>query len=203
MPAELCLRGGVRYEHFSLSVEDFNRPAAYTGVAARTAAGFQPFVLPALRVRGGDFRYDAVTGNAGATFRLAERTELYGGFSQGFALPDVGPFTRRAGLSTAFACPVARPNCLPAGFRRVSRRESMTSRVRTVIKPPSKSFPVQIPADEHNLTRSPRLPLADPLQLVHVPDGLQYKRRAISTFSRRDALVFSTRRTWASGFWAR
>jgi iron complex outermembrane recepter protein len=111
---QLTLRGGLRYEHFALSVENFVRPAAYTGVAANNAAGFQPFVLPALRVTGGDFRYDAVTGNVGATFRIVEGTELYGGFSQGFALPDVGSFTRRAGLSTAFACPVARPNCLPA-----------------------------------------------------------------------------------------
>ncbi|MFC7477784.1 TonB-dependent receptor [Dankookia sp. GCM10030260] len=111
----LTLRGGLRYEHFALSVDDFVRPAAYTGVAARNAAGFSPFVLPALRVSGGNFSYDAITGNAGATFRLTDRAELYGGFSQGFALPDVGSFTRRAGLSTAFACPVARPNCLPAG----------------------------------------------------------------------------------------
>lgn len=110
----LTLRGGLRYEHFALAADDFRRPAAYTGVAARTAAGFQPFVLPALQVRGGSFRYDQVTGNAGATFRIAEKTELYGGFSQGFALPEVGSFTRRAGLATAFACPLARPNCLPA-----------------------------------------------------------------------------------------
>ncbi|MDO9712514.1 TonB-dependent receptor [Paracraurococcus lichenis] len=111
----LTLRGGLRYEHFALSVDGFVRPAAYTGVTARNAAGFSPFVLPALRVTGGDFNYDAITGNAGATFRITERAELYGGYSQGFALPDVGSFTRRAGLSTAFACPVARPNCLPAG----------------------------------------------------------------------------------------
>jgi iron complex outermembrane receptor protein len=111
----LTLRGGLRYEHFSLSVDDFVRPAAFTAIAARNAAGFQPFVLPALRVTGGDFSYDAFTANAGATIRIAENTELYGGFSQGFALPNVGSFTRRAGLSTAFACPVARPNCLPAG----------------------------------------------------------------------------------------
>lgn len=110
----LTLRGGLRYEHFALSVDGFVRPAAYTAVSARNAAGFSPFVLPALRVSGGDFTYDAVTGNAGATFRVTERTELYGGFSQGFALPDIGSFTRRAGLSTAFACPVTRPNCLPA-----------------------------------------------------------------------------------------
>jgi iron complex outermembrane receptor protein len=111
----LTLRGGLRYEHFALSVENFRRPAAFAGIAARTATGFQTAVLPALGVTGGDFQYDAVTGNVGATFRIAERTELYGGFSQGFALPDVGSFTRRAGAtSTAFACPVARPNCLPA-----------------------------------------------------------------------------------------
>jgi iron complex outermembrane receptor protein len=106
----LTLRGGLRYERFDLEVEDFTRPAAFFG--ASPTAGF---VLPALGVTGGNFSYDAVTYNLGATFRLTPRDEIYGGWSQGFALPDVGSFTRRAGLTTAFACPVTRPNCLPAG----------------------------------------------------------------------------------------
>nr|WP_245215866.1 TonB-dependent receptor [Pararoseomonas baculiformis] len=109
----LTLRGGLRYERFDLSVDDFIRPAAYT--ALPVGGGLRGFVLPALRVTGGDFEYDNVTFNLGATLRLAEATELYGGFSQGFALPDVGSFTRRAGLTTSFTCPTTAPNCLRPG----------------------------------------------------------------------------------------
>jgi iron complex outermembrane receptor protein len=110
--SRVTLRGGLRYERFDLEVEDFTRPTAYFGVSPTSA-----FVLPALGVTGGSFDYDALTANLGATIRLTQTMELYGGWSQGFALPDVGSFTRRAGLTTAFACPTARPNCLPAGSR--------------------------------------------------------------------------------------
>jgi iron complex outermembrane receptor protein len=111
----LTLRAGARYETFDLKVDGFTRPATFAAQAARTPLGYSTFVLPALAVTGGDFSYDSPTFNAGATFKLTETSELFGGFSQGFALPDVGAFTRRAGLSLAFACTVARPNCLPAG----------------------------------------------------------------------------------------
>ncbi|GGC70258.1 TonB-dependent receptor [Chelatococcus reniformis] len=111
----LVLRGGVRYEYFDLNVDNFVRPAAYIGLAARTPLGYQAYVLPALNVTGGNFDYSAPTFNAGATYKLTDRAEIYGGFSQGYALPDVGAFTRRAGLSTAYACSVARPNCLRPG----------------------------------------------------------------------------------------
>lgn len=116
----IVVRGGLRYEHFALSVSDYVRPAAYAAVAANNALGYQSFVLPALNVTGGDFDYSALTGNIGATIKLTETVELFGGFSQGFALPDVGAFTRRAGISTAYACTVARPDCLPASRRTVS-----------------------------------------------------------------------------------
>ncbi len=81
--------------------------------------------LPGLRPAGAQchrrrFRLFGPTFNLGATFKLTETSELFGGFSQGFALPDVGAFTRRAGLSTAYACPVATPNCLPASRSTVS-----------------------------------------------------------------------------------
>ncbi|WP_426954217.1 TonB-dependent receptor [Muricoccus radiodurans] len=109
----VTFRGGIRYEHFALDVDDFTRPAAYTAQQVGTA--LRPFVLPPLRVTGGSFNYDAFTYNLGATIRVQEGTEIYGGFSQGFALPDVGSFTRRAGLSTAFACAVTTPNCLRPG----------------------------------------------------------------------------------------
>ena len=111
---------GTFNEYFSLDVSDYVRPAAYAAVAANNAQGFQSFVLPALNVTGGKFDYKAWTGNLGATLKLSESSEIFGGFSQGFALPDVGAFTRRAGISTAFACPVANPNCLPANRRSVS-----------------------------------------------------------------------------------
>ena len=119
----LTVRGGVRYENFALAVDDFTRPAAFAAVAARTPLGYQAFVLPALRVTGGDYNYSSPTFNLGATFKLTDKAELFGGFSQGFALPDIGSYTRRAGLSTAYACPLTRPNCLPASRSVISYAE--------------------------------------------------------------------------------
>lgn len=99
----LTIRGGVRYEDFDLSVGDFTRPTAYTVVSGRQ------IVLPNLAVTGGDFNYGEPVFNLGATFKLTDYAELFGGFSQGFNLPDVGAFTRRAGANTVadiarFAC---------------------------------------------------------------------------------------------------
>ena len=111
----LTLRGGMRYEAFDLDVSGFRRPAIFAATPARTALGYTTFVLPALTVTGGRFSYSAPTFNAGATFNLVPGIDLYGSFSQGYALADIGAFTRRAGLSLAYACPVARPACLPAG----------------------------------------------------------------------------------------
>jgi iron complex outermembrane receptor protein len=85
------VRGGMRYEYFDLTVEDSVRPAAYAELS-----GFD-IVLPELFVGGGEFDYSAPTFNIGGTFDLVENTQLFGGFSQGYALPDIGSFTRRAG----------------------------------------------------------------------------------------------------------
>lgn len=111
----LTLRAGMRYEHFDLDVAGYTRPATFAATAARNALGYSTFVLPAVAVTGGHFSYAAPTFNAGATFNLLPGIDLYGGFSQGYALADIGAFTRRAGLSLAYACPLARPFCLPAG----------------------------------------------------------------------------------------
>lgn len=89
----LTVRGGARYEHLDLTVDNFNRPAVFFGVGNNYA------VLPVLPVIGGEFTYAAPTFNLGGTYKLTESSEIYGGFSQGFALPDVGAFTRRAGAS--------------------------------------------------------------------------------------------------------
>lgn len=111
----LTVRGGIRYEHFDLKVDNFVRPAAYAAISPVFA-----FVLPPLNVIGGQYEYASPTFNAGATFKLNDRSEIFGGFSQGFALPDVGAYTRRAGLSTAYACPIANPSCTPAGGTTIS-----------------------------------------------------------------------------------
>lgn len=105
----ITLRGGLRYERFDLDVDDFTRPATYF------QQGSVVGVLPDLPVRGGNFSYDQLTFNLGAVLRLTDTAEAYAGFSQGFSLPDVGAFTRRAGQSLAFACTLARPNCLRPG----------------------------------------------------------------------------------------
>lgn len=102
----VTVRGGLRYEYFDLSVDDYLRPAVYYGYPFPAApGGYMPFVLPELNVVGGDFGYDAFTFNLGATVKITETAELYGGFSQGFALPDVGAFTRRAGLGFEYLVP--------------------------------------------------------------------------------------------------
>lgn len=113
----LTLRGGMRYEHFDLDVSGYTRPTTFAATAARNALGYSTFVLPTLSVTGGKFSYAAPTFNAGATFALLPGIDLYAGFSQGYALADIGAFTRRAGLSLAYACPVSRPFCLPAGTK--------------------------------------------------------------------------------------
>lgn len=106
----LTVRTGLRYERFALTVQDYTRPDIYAGLSATSV-----FLLPAIPVLGGSFTYSAPTYNLGATFKLTDTIDLYGGFSQGYALPDVGAFTRRAGSTLAYACPLTRPTCLPAG----------------------------------------------------------------------------------------
>lgn len=88
------ISGGARYDQFYLNVEDFTRPAAAV-LLGRNIIG-----LPAIRVTGGSFDYDAVTFNAGAVYDLTERMQLFGNFSQGYSLTDIGGFTRRAGLNS-------------------------------------------------------------------------------------------------------
>lgn len=89
----LTLSGGVRYEHYNLHAGDFRRPA----VAA--LIGGAVFTLPGANVEGADFVYDATLFNAGAVVHVTDELDVYGGFSQGFQVPDLGGFTRRSGFS--------------------------------------------------------------------------------------------------------
>ncbi|WP_299546281.1 TonB-dependent receptor [uncultured Tateyamaria sp.] len=93
----LDLSTGFRAERFSLDVSDFNRPAA-AQLIQRDDGSFVQFPLAPVDVIGGEFDYDAVVGNLGLVYELSQTTSIYGGFSQGFSLPDVGAFTRRAAV---------------------------------------------------------------------------------------------------------
>lgn len=91
------ISAGVRAERFWLSVSDFTRPDSVF------LSGTTAVALPAVDVIGGDFEYGAVVGNVGAVFHATPSVDLYGGFSQGFSIPDVGAFTRRAAGQDLFA----------------------------------------------------------------------------------------------------
>lgn len=88
--SKIKVRGGVRHEKFDLTVKDFHRPAV------AQLAGATTYFLPGVDVKGGDFDYDATTYNLGAVVQLTQNLRVHGNFSQGFELPDVGAFTRRA-----------------------------------------------------------------------------------------------------------
>jgi iron complex outermembrane receptor protein len=69
------LRAGVRHERATVHVADFT-----------TLAGTP--------VTGGELSYDPVLLNAGATLDLTSELSVYGSFSQGFSLADVGLYLR-------------------------------------------------------------------------------------------------------------
>ncbi|WP_082530213.1 TonB-dependent receptor [Rhizobium sp. Root1203] len=89
------LQGGLRYERYHLDVANFRRPSIF----------YINRVYPAISVLGGSYDYDNWTFNLGGTFDLTPDLQVFGGFSQGFSLTDIGGFTRRAGAnSTAELC---------------------------------------------------------------------------------------------------
>ena len=87
----LTVRGGARYERFFLNIDDYERPEIY----------YINRVFPAIDVIGGSFDYDALTFNLGATYDVTRNVQVFGGFSQGFSLTDIGGFTRRAGANSS------------------------------------------------------------------------------------------------------
>jgi iron complex outermembrane recepter protein len=88
------VRGGVRQEWVDLKLDPFTRPAYF----------FEPLnaVISAREVSSGKFHYDQTVFNLGTVFFLSDELELFGGFEQGFAVPEVGAFTRRAGIDDPF-----------------------------------------------------------------------------------------------------
>ena len=90
----LDLSGGVRYEKYDLTVKDFTRPnyMRYVGGVGQAYFGTADFT-------GGNTTYDAVTYNASAVVHWTDKIETSLSYSEGFSVPDVGAYTRRAGLT--------------------------------------------------------------------------------------------------------
>lgn len=90
----LDLSGGVRYEKYDLTVSDFTRPnyMRYVGGVGQTYFGTAAFT-------GGDASYSAVTYNASAVVHWTDKIDTSLSYSEGFSVPDVGAYTRRAGLT--------------------------------------------------------------------------------------------------------
>ncbi|WP_311221837.1 MULTISPECIES: TonB-dependent receptor [unclassified Acidovorax] len=105
--AAWSVEGGLRYERSSASFDDF------TPLSQLQAAAPQ-------NVRGGTTRYNAWVGNLGSVWKLAPGQEVYGAFSQGFELPDVGLQVRNARPGFDIGASDLQPvktNNLEAGWR--------------------------------------------------------------------------------------
>lgn len=79
---ELILHGGMRYEHAELEVDSFNTVAARGNTF----------------VEGGNPDFQETLLNAGAVYKLTPSLSLFGNYSEGFGMPDVGRVLR--GIST-------------------------------------------------------------------------------------------------------
>lgn len=91
----LDVKAGVRYEHFDLEVSTFTRPAA---IYLHPTFGTIP--VSAATVTGAKKTYAATVFNAGAIAHVTDDLDAFANFSQGYSVPDVGAFTRRAFDST-------------------------------------------------------------------------------------------------------
>lgn len=86
----LVLKGGVRHERASVGLDDFT---ALNGVA----------------VTGGELRFDPVLLNAGAVVRLSGAVNVFGNYTQGFSLADIGLVIRQPPAGFTLGSRQARP----------------------------------------------------------------------------------------------
>jgi iron complex outermembrane receptor protein len=80
---KLAFSGGLRFERFQMSVDDYNV--------------FGPIDFPAFpdAVIGGEVTFDDVVFNLGAVYDLSDEVNVFANFSQGFSAPDFRRFLRR------------------------------------------------------------------------------------------------------------
>lgn len=76
------LRAGIRHDEFRLKIDPF--VAGLTGI----------------NVEGGKLSYGATPVNIGATADISDGIQIFGGFSQGFSVPDIGSPLRNARFPT-------------------------------------------------------------------------------------------------------
>ncbi|HEY8587547.1 MAG TPA: TonB-dependent receptor [Rhodanobacter sp.] len=76
------LNAGMRHDNFTLDIDPF--VAGLTNVA----------------VEGGRLKYSATPYNLGADIHINDKVSLFGGFSQGFSIPDIGVPMRRLTVSS-------------------------------------------------------------------------------------------------------
>lgn len=77
--ANLTITAGIRHEDSALEVDDFTTLFSYAGGQF---------------VAGGDPDFSETLGNIGAVYQLTDNWRLFGNFSEGFSMPDVGRVLR-------------------------------------------------------------------------------------------------------------
>ena len=82
---KLSLRGGLRFERFEMSVDDFN--------VLGEEIDFRGGAIPD-EVTGGDVSFDDVVFNVGAVYDVTDEVSLFANFAQGFSAPDFRRFLR-------------------------------------------------------------------------------------------------------------
>ncbi|WP_208995470.1 TonB-dependent receptor [Pseudovibrio sp. Alg231-02] len=99
------VRGGVRHERFFLSMDSFVRPNALVPNPYYSPSNGQPATLTIGKhtFTAADKDYSATVFNLGGVIHLTDELDVFAGFSQGFSVPDVGSFTRRAMPANPFA----------------------------------------------------------------------------------------------------
>lgn len=92
------VRGGLRYERFFLDIDGFIRPNALAANPLyRVLPGEdQTLILGQHTFTEASEVYSATVFNLGGVMHVTDELDLFAGFSQGFSVPDVGSFTRRA-----------------------------------------------------------------------------------------------------------
>jgi iron complex outermembrane receptor protein len=110
--ARVTIRGGMRYEDFTVTVNDFRQNPAF---GARS-------------VRGGTLDYDATTFNIGGVVSAADGLQLFAGFNQGFSITQVGRLLVNTALpSVAEARPEpSKVDSYEVGFRSSLSRTQLT-----------------------------------------------------------------------------
>lgn len=85
----LAVRGGVRWSHFGAQAEDVPQPNAAGEAEEQTVA----------------YQWGGLVGSAGASLRIADQAQVFGGFHQGFRAPNLEETTIVGPEESRFSVP--------------------------------------------------------------------------------------------------